>query len=75
MNLRLGIDTGGTYTDAVLVDSATQSVLEKSKSLTTRHNLIEGIAASISKTVGRTNNQTPDQTNDCLLYTSTSPRD
>ena len=64
MSLRLGIDTGGTYTDAVLVDSATQSVLEKSKSLTTRHNLIEGIAASISKTVGRTNNQTPDQTND-----------
>jgi len=54
MSLRLGIDTGGTYTDAVLVDSVTQSVLEKSKSLTTRHNLIEGIAESIGKTVGQT---------------------
>ena len=52
MSLRLGIDTGGTYTDAVLVDGRTQSVLEKSKSLTTRHNLIEGIAESINKTVG-----------------------
>lgn len=52
MSLRLGIDTGGTYTDAVLVEGATQSVLGKSKSLTTRHDLIEGIAASIGKTVG-----------------------
>ena len=52
MSLRLGIDTGGTYTDAVLVESSTQAVLTKSKSLTTRHNLIEGIAESIGKTLG-----------------------
>lgn len=58
MSLRLGIDTGGTYTDAVLVDGATQTVLEKSKSLTTRHNLIEGIAESIGKTAGQTSSQT-----------------
>ena len=57
MSLRLGIDTGGTYTDAVLVDGATQTVLEKSKSLTTRHNLIEGIAESIGKTAGQTSSQ------------------
>ena len=62
MNLRLGIDTGGTYTDAVLVDSATQAVHEKSKSLTTRHNLIEGIAASIGKTVGQKSGQISGQT-------------
>ncbi len=52
MSLRLGIDTGGTYTDAVLVDGVTQTVVEKSKSLTTRHNLIEGITESIGKTLG-----------------------
>ena len=55
MGLRLGIDTGGTYTDAVLVDGATQTVLEKSKSLTTRHNLIEGIASSITSTLANRN--------------------
>ncbi len=51
MSLRLGIDTGGTYTDAVLVDAASKAVLKKSKSLTTRHNLIEGIASSIGATL------------------------
>ena len=57
MSLRLGIDTGGTYTDAVLVDGETLSVLEKSKSLTTRQNLIDGIAESIGKTIGQTTDQ------------------
>ena len=57
MGLRLGIDTGGTYTDAVLVDGASQAVLEKSKSLTTRHNLIEGISSSISTTLSNRNPQ------------------
>lgn len=48
MALRLGIDTGGTFTDAVLLDDATNQVVAKAKSLTTRHNLIEGISDSIS---------------------------
>ncbi len=55
MTLRLGIDTGGTYTDAVLVDGVAQTVVKKSKSLTTRHDLIEGIAESIGKTLGERN--------------------
>jgi N-methylhydantoinase A/oxoprolinase/acetone carboxylase beta subunit len=52
MSLRLGIDTGGTYTDAVLMDDSSQSVVAKSKSLTTRHNLIEGIQSAIANTLG-----------------------
>jgi len=48
MSLRLGIDTGGTYTDAVLLDDATQRVVAKSKALTTRHDLVEGISAAIA---------------------------
>ncbi len=47
MSLRLGIDTGGTYTDAVLMEQSSRQVIAKAKSLTTRHNLVEGIAASI----------------------------
>ncbi len=40
--LRLGIDTGGTYTDAVLVDAEDQ-VVASGKRLTTRHDLTLGI--------------------------------
>lgn len=43
--LCLGIDTGGTYTDAVLWSEAT-GIVAKAKSLTTRHDLAEGIAGA-----------------------------
>jgi N-methylhydantoinase A/oxoprolinase/acetone carboxylase beta subunit len=48
MSLRLGIDTGGTYTDAVIINEQNQ-VLIAVKSLTTRHNLAIGISESIGK--------------------------
>ena len=48
MSLRLGIDTGGTYTDAVIINEQNQ-VLAAVKSLTTRHNLAIGIGESIGK--------------------------
>jgi len=51
MSLRLGIDTGGTYTDAVLLEKSSRQVIAKAKSLTTRHNLVEGIAASIDSVI------------------------
>jgi len=41
-SLRLGIDTGGTYTDAVLVDRANH-VVAAAKRLTTHHDLTAGI--------------------------------
>jgi N-methylhydantoinase A/oxoprolinase/acetone carboxylase beta subunit len=44
----LGIDTGGTYTDAVLVDSE-RRIVSAAKSLTTRFDLAEGIGASLDK--------------------------
>ncbi|MCD2178555.1 hydantoinase/oxoprolinase family protein [Rhizobium sp. C1] len=43
--ISLGIDTGGTYTDAVIF-SDTRGVLAKAKALTTRHDLSEGIAGA-----------------------------
>lgn len=42
----LGIDTGGTYTDAVLFSDA-DGVIAKAKSLTTKHNLAIGISGSV----------------------------
>jgi N-methylhydantoinase A/oxoprolinase/acetone carboxylase beta subunit len=49
--LFLGIDTGGTYTDAVLWAEGTAktpgSVVAKAKSLTTRHDLAVGISGAV----------------------------
>ena len=47
MAYQLGIDTGGTYTDAVIVD-ADQRVVAKNKSLTTAYDLTIGIGNAIS---------------------------
>jgi N-methylhydantoinase A/oxoprolinase/acetone carboxylase beta subunit len=48
MSLRLGIDTGGTFTDAVLVDDKKQ-IVSAEKSLTTRFDLSLGIGDVIGK--------------------------
>lgn len=42
----LGIDTGGTYTDAVIFREP-DGVIAKAKSLTTRHDLAEGIGGAV----------------------------
>lgn len=47
MNIALGIDTGGTYTDAVLVNHDSGQVLAATKTLTTHHDLALGIEAAI----------------------------
>ncbi|MFA7341968.1 MAG: hydantoinase/oxoprolinase N-terminal domain-containing protein [Candidatus Methanomethylophilaceae archaeon] len=49
MNIGLGIDTGGTYTDTVLMDMDCQKILSKAKALTTRDDLSVGIRNSINK--------------------------
>lgn len=48
-NLGLGVDTGGTYTDAVVLDFSTGEVLAKAKALTTRPNLAIGILSAIDQ--------------------------
>ncbi len=48
MRIALGIDTGGTYTDAVLVDHDTGRVLAGAKALTTRHDLAIGIREAVA---------------------------
>lgn len=48
MGYYLGIDTGGTFTDAVLLD-AHKKIVASAKSLTTRFDLAIGIGASLDK--------------------------
>ncbi len=47
MKYGIGIDTGGTYTDAVIFDFLTGMVIAKGKSLTTKENLSVGIKNSL----------------------------
>ena len=49
--LRLGIDTGGTYTDAVLLDPS-GGVVSTAKALTTHHELTIGIRNAIDQLPG-----------------------
>ncbi len=57
MPILLGIDTGGTFTDAVLLDedrAVGDQVIAKAKALTTRHDLSEGIGEAIGKVIAQT---------------------
>ncbi len=45
----LGIDTGGTFTDSVIVNTEKKEILCKAKALTTKEDLAKGIRNSIGK--------------------------
>ncbi|KUO52871.1 MAG: hypothetical protein APF76_14695 [Desulfitibacter sp. BRH_c19] len=49
MAIALGIDTGGTYTDGVIVEFSKQKVVNKAKARTTRENLTIGIGKCIER--------------------------
>ena len=49
MKLGIGIDTGGTYTDAVVYNFEDKTILGTAKSLTTKHDLSIGILGAIDK--------------------------
>lgn len=51
MALLLGVDTGGTYTDAVIVDDETNRVLASAKAPTSHRDLALGIGQAIDSTL------------------------
>ncbi len=51
MPIALGIDTGGTYTDAVLLDYQAGEVIAAAKALTTRHDLSIGIEEAMARVI------------------------
>lgn len=51
MAVLLGIDTGGTFTDAVLLEDTQNKVLARAKALTSRPNLAEGIGAALDRVI------------------------
>ena len=57
MSLMLGIDTGGTYTDAVLFDKKS-GIKKSAKALTTKHNLTVGITNACNEVLEGTDPST-----------------
>ena len=49
MKIGIGIDTGGTYTDAVVYDFDSSAILAGAKALTTKQNLTIGILEAIDR--------------------------
>lgn len=47
-SLLLGVDTGGTYTDAVLLDASSRDVVASAKALTTRGDLAIGVSNALA---------------------------
>ena len=45
----IGVDTGGTYTDAAVLDAASHKVLASAKALTTRGDLSIGVCEAIEQ--------------------------
>jgi N-methylhydantoinase A/oxoprolinase/acetone carboxylase beta subunit len=50
----IGIDTGGTYTDAVVVDLQAHAIVAKAKALTTRGDLAIGVADALAAVLAAT---------------------
>ncbi len=57
MSLSLGVDTGGTYTDAVIVNRTTKEIVATAKSITTRKNLFQGIFSAIDSCLNEISEQ------------------
>ena len=68
MALLLGIDTGGTYTDAVLIRNE-REVIASAKSLTTRHDLAIGVGGAV-RAVLEQSGVTPDDISMAALSTT-----
>ena len=60
MTLVIGLDTGGTYTDAALIDTADGRILATGKALTTRDDLSVGLSGAISKILCAFNGRASD---------------
>ena len=60
--VRIGIDVGGTFTDAVVIDNDTYEIIAKQK-ISTTHSEAEGVAGGIVKIINKVltdNNISPD---------------
>lgn len=65
----IGIDTGGTYTDAILLDRASGDVVASAKTPTTHKNLSIGLSSALSRVMRKS--ATPPQLVDVVAVSTT----
>ena len=58
-SLIIGIDTGGTYTDAVVIDSGQHRILAKAKAITTKGDLAIGVGEALRMAIAGVNGFLP----------------
>ncbi len=67
----LGVDTGGTFTDAVLVDRVGRQIVSAAKAITTKHELFVGISSAIKSCIeGMPEEFSPEQVTMVCLSTT-----
>ncbi len=49
----IGVDTGGTYTDAAIIEAQGHKVVASAKSITTKGDLAIGLAGTIAEPIAR----------------------
>ncbi len=57
--LIIGIDTGGTYTDAVVIDAQKHMLLASAKAITTKGDLAVGVVEAMAEAMARISNFNP----------------
>ncbi len=67
---QIGIDTGGTYTDAVIVDRSSKNVIAGAKSLTSHGNLAQGVMNSLKQVLDAADDVTPSDIQQVSLSTT-----
>jgi N-methylhydantoinase A/oxoprolinase/acetone carboxylase beta subunit len=53
MGFLIGVDTGGTYTDAVVIDEASHRILSSAKAITTKGDLAVGVSEAMNVAIGK----------------------
>ena len=57
----IGVDTGGTYTDAVVIEARGHRIIATAKAITTKGDLAVGVTEAISKAISQASSQAQGQ--------------
>lgn len=70
MTISIGLDTGGTYTDAVLYDRSTGGILAVAKAPTTHYRLSEGLTEALGRLLAKAPDMPPERVDMVCLSTT-----
>ena len=72
-NYNIGIDTGGTYTDAVVVDLKNRQIAATAKAITTHGNLSLGVNEALGQVIRDLGDDFPHDDIKLVSLSTTSP--